>query len=169
MASSGPVPVTIFTDTGAKKTTKAPRVNRNHKFINKVDGFGKYMRFAFTAETLDQANSILAKLHTDKIIDSVYTHAYSRNKAGKPGYAIHGVAHVCSSDYDFDFLRPRLPRVFFRLSFYPDGPVQTQSPKNQPQTSVQCLQEGVPNPGCVDTSNVTASFAELPTENSFSF
>lgn len=170
MASSGPVPVTIFSNEGAKKTTcKKTRNVSAHKFISRVDGQGQYMRFAFFAETLDEGNSILADLHNTKIIDSVLSHAYSRTKNGKTGFSIHGVAHIVSRDYDFNFMRRKLPRASLRVSFYPEGTYpQSKFTKKKGTETVQCIQEGMQNPSYTYGSSDNITFAELPNENSFS-
>ena len=171
MASTGPVPVTIFADSGAKKTTcKKTRNVCSHKFITRVDGQGQYLRFAFTAKTLEEGNSILAELHNNKIIDSVFSHAYTRTKNGESSYSIHGIAHITSRDYDFNFMRRKLPRASIRVSFYPEG---TYPPsifkKKTVQSSQSVIQEGcIPNSNGVYTNVDNNNYmAELPSDNSF--
>ncbi|MBR2909035.1 MAG: hypothetical protein IKC11_01650 [Clostridia bacterium] len=168
MASSGPVPVTIFSDSGAKKTTsKKTRTVCAHKFITRVDGPGQYLRFAFNSKTLEEANSVLAELHNSKIIDSIFSHAYTRNKNGELSYSIHGIAHITSRDYDFNFMRRKLPKASIRVSYYPEGTYPPSVFKKK--TTQTVIQEGcVPNNTCVYNSIDNTGFgAELPSDNSF--
>ena len=167
MASSGPVPVTIFSNDGVKKTTcKKARSCNTHKFITRVDGQGQYMRFAFFASSLEEGNSILAELHNKKIIDGVFTHAYSRTKNVQSGYSIHGIAHIISRDYDFNFMRKQIPRASLRVSFYPEG---TYPRKNTTET-VQVIQEGNQLDGQTNNCSFngsTNSYTEYSNEASF--
>lgn len=173
MASSGPVPVTIFSDGNSKKgVNKKTRSSSAFKFITRIDGPGQYMRFAFFADTLEEGNSVLAELHNAKIIDSVFCHAYSRTRKDKSGFSIHGIAHITSRDYDFNFMRRKLPRASLRVSFYPEGTYPTTkfakkgTQGAQGIQTVQCLQEGVP-PSFNNCNCEPQCFGELPPENSF--
>lgn len=99
------------------------------KYITKFDGKGYYLRFVFSADTVEKANDILASLYKESIIDGSFVHAYSRsNKEKHYEYvAVHGIAHVVSRDYDFDFFRKRLPKASFKLTKYPDREYSTVS------------------------------------------
>lgn len=168
MASTGPVPVTIFSnDIPKKASSKKTRSASAYKYISRIDGPGQYMRFAFFAESLEEGNSVLSELHNAKIIDSVFCHAYSRSRKDKSGFSIHGIAHITSRDYDFNFMRRKLPRASLRVSFYPEGTYPATKFSKKTTQTVQCLQEGSA-PG-FNTSNCEPNtcFGELPNESSF--
>lgn len=138
--ASAPVPVSVFgSDNSKKGAAKKTRNCSPYKFITRIDGEGMYARFAFFAKTLEEANNLLGTMVADKIFDNIISHAYERKgaKYGQ-GYSIHGVAHCVRKDYDFFYLRKRLPKAYIRCSFYPDGPQNTQK-----KQSTEILQEGI--------------------------
>ena len=97
------------------------------KYITKVDGKGHYLRFVFSADSLEKANDVLASLYKESIIDGSFVHAYSRHNTEKgcDYVSVHGVAHVVSRDYDFFYFRKRLPKASFKLTRYPDREYNT--------------------------------------------
>ena len=138
--ASAPVPVSVFgSDNSKKGAAKKTRNSSPYKFITRVDGEGMYARFAFFTKTLEEANNLLGTMVADKIFDNIISHAYERKgaKYGQ-GYSIHGVAHCVRKDYDFFYLRKRLPKAYIRCSFYPDGPQNAQK-----KQSTEILQEGI--------------------------
>lgn len=155
MSSAVPVTVSNLGETKKGVGKKTRNNSSQYKFINRIDGLGQYMRFAFYAQTLEEANNLLCGLHSDKIIDNCYSHAYSRTRGGKPAYAVHGFAHLTSRDFDFKFLRTRLPHASLRVSFYPEATY----PKKE---SVEVLQENSA-PNCVQPASYPA--AQLPLQN----
>lgn len=125
----------------SKSDSKRPRKEGSgieiYEFIDRVDGRGHYLRCSFSAQTIAEANNIIASLYKDKIIDDHIVHAYSRDKDEKHDtnfFSIHAVLHVCSRDFDFKFFRSRLPQATLKLSFYPD--------KEYPWTKTEVLQVG---------------------------
>lgn len=128
------------------------------KYINRIDGRGWYLRFAFNAENIQSVSDLVESLYKANLIDYSYVHVYSKLslQSGIPARVVaHGIAHVVSRDYDFQFWRAKLPKVSFKLSTYPDN----SYPKQNETTEV--LQTGVIqnntdfciNDGAVDTVN----------------
>ena len=118
-------------NTDSKPKNKRPReVNPRHlQYINKLDGKGYYLRFSMSAPYIEDIDHELHTLYEDKIIDASYIHAYNRfvrTRDGKPNEidekksVCHGILHVVSRDYDFNFWRERLPKARFKISTYPD-------------------------------------------------
>lgn len=167
MASTGPVPVTILSNDNFKKTTSKKTRSGAFKFINKIDGPGQYMRFAFFAKSLEEGNAVLSELNSAKIIDSVLTHAYTRTRKEETGFSIHGIAHLTSREYDFNFMRRKLPRASLRVSFYPEGTYPASKFTKKAAPTVQLVQEGFAPAPCNYTSDHNTCFGELPPENSF--
>lgn len=143
MATSNPVPVNVLGNC-ASKTSKKSKSSSQFKFINRIDGFGQYARFAFSCKTLEEGNNTLASLHADKIFDNFLSHAYSRNKDGQTYYVVHVVAHLSSRDYNFDFLRKKLPKASLHVTIYPDAsyPRSNFKQKTTPSTHIDVVQQG---------------------------
>ena len=149
MASSNPVPVNILGNSASKTSKKSSKSSCPYKFINRIDGFGQYARFAFSAESLEKANLVLSDLHNNKIFDNLLSHAYTRTKDGRTYYVIHAVAHLTSRDYGFEFLRNKLPKASLHVTTYPDASYSKNFKRNQPQQNnehVEVLQEGYSTP-----------------------
>ena len=125
MASAVPVSNDLL---GSSRPQKKTRYSLP-KYITKVDGKGHYLRFVFSADSLEKANDVLAALYKESIIDSSYVHAYTRHNTekGVDYVSVHGVAHVVSRDYDFFFFRKRLPKASFKLTRYPDREYNTST------------------------------------------
>lgn len=146
---------------GASKKTRA---SSPYKFISRIDGLGQYLRFAFTTKTLEEANTLLADLHSRKVLDGCLCHAYTRKKGEQCEFSIHGIAHVTSRDYQWDFFRKTLPKSFIQVSFYPEG---TYPRKNK---TIEVIQEGnqnVNNPNPVFSSG--SGYVYSPPTNDSSF
>lgn len=110
------------------------------KYINRIDGRGWYLRFAFTAKDIQSVSDLVESLYKANLIDYSYVHVYSKLsvESGLPARVVaHGIAHVVSRDYDFQFWRAKLPKVSFKISTYPDN----SYPKQNETTEV--LQTGV--------------------------
>lgn len=170
MASSGPVPVNVL-GSSASKTSKKSKPSSQFKFINRVDGFGQYARFAFSCKTLEEGNSVLSSMHTDKIFDNFISHAYSRNKDGQMFYVIHVVAHLCSRDFDFNFLRKRIPKASLHVTVYPDAsypPRAFKKPKISNMAETTLVAEGTA-PNLYNNVSNASIFDQIATQEPLSF
>lgn len=151
--AANPIPVNIVGDAQPKPTKRGKFSNNSqYKFLQRVDGFGQYARIIFYADTLEQANSTISQLHSDKVFDNFLTHAYTKRRDGKETICVHGIYHLVSRDYDHNFLRSKLPKASISVSFYPEA--------SYPQTKKQAtevLQEG--------TLPSTASYGAFDTMN----
>lgn len=131
------------------------------RYINRMDGKGFYLRFALRAKNIEEVSDLAASLYKDRIIDDSFIHVYNRETSSSEGIqsvfvVAHGLFHVTSRDYDFNFLRKKIPGASFKTSTYPDreypritqkeilqvGSVQNSIPFtnnfcNQPNTWVQ--------------------------------
>lgn len=128
--AANPVPVSILGDNNQKAPKRAKTsTSSSYRFLQRIDGFGQYARIIFYAESLDEANSIIAKLHGDKIFDNFLSHAYHKRKDGRERICVHGIFHLVSRDYDIKFLRSKLPKASISVSFYPEASYPQFSPK----------------------------------------
>ena len=125
MASAVPVSNDLL---GSSRPQKKTRYSLP-KYITRLDGKGHYLRFVFSADSLEKANDVLAALYKESIIDSSYVHAYTRHNTekGVDYVSVHGVAHVVSRDFDFFYFRKRLPKASFKLTRYPDREYNTST------------------------------------------
>lgn len=120
--ATNPVPVSIL-GTDNQKAPKRAKVSPKspYKFLQRIDGFGQYARIIFYAETLDEANNILSKLHGAQTFDTFLSHAYHKRKDGRERICVHGIFHLVSRDIDVKYLRTFLPKASISVSYYPEA------------------------------------------------
>ena len=117
---------TDFIDTNAsyiETPTKRPKkaIVKLPKYIDRFDGKGFYLRFNIPAKNIEEVSNIVDSLYKDRIIDNSFVHVYSRTKGTGEAFVVaHGIFHVVSRDFDFNFFRKRLSGGSFKLSTYPD-------------------------------------------------
>lgn len=125
------------------------------RYINRLDGKGFYLRFALRAKNIEEVSDLVSSLYKDRLIDDSYVHVYSRETGNNEGISsvyvsAHGLFHVVSRDYDFNFFRKRIPGASFKTSTYPD--------KEYPRTiQKETLQMGSIQAGVPCTNNLCAS------------
>lgn len=134
----------VAPQTPVKKTTKSRKTPNLFKHINAFDAFKSYyVRFAFSAPSLEQINSIFDSLYKEKVIDWSYVHAYKKERfdgyKNNTYYVAHGLARSTDEKkFGFNFFRSRLPKACIKTSFYPEGTYpKMQKPVQITETKVE--------------------------------
>lgn len=141
--AANPIPVNIIGDNQTEPQTKRQRrtttTSSVYKYLQRIDGFGQYARIIFYSESLEQANSTISKLHSDKVFDNFLTHAYTKHRDGREVICVHGIFHLVSRDFDVKYLREKLPKASISVSFYPEASYPRTQQKSE---TSEVLQEG---------------------------